>query len=67
MGLDVRGRNEDDEARPEGVRVSSEQGRLVLKTAEFIFAKENKAIFPLLSEPTLILCHEVKGNSGWDT
>lgn len=52
------------------MRVSLEQGRLALETAELISAKENKAFFfffLLLSEPTLILYHEVKGNSGSDT
>lgn len=68
-GPGYQGRNED-EGRSEDVRVSLEQGRLALETAELISAKENKAFFPfflLLSEPTLILYHEVKGNSGSDT
>lgn len=68
MGLDVRGRKEGEEAGSEDVRVSLEQGRPALETAELISAKENKAFFfLLLSEPTLILYHEVKGNSGSDT
>lgn len=70
MGLDVRGRKEGEEAGSEDVRVSLEEGRPALETAELISAKENKAFFSfflLLSEPTLILYHEVKGNSGSDT
>ena len=50
MGLDVRRRKEGEEAGSEDVRVSLEEGRPALETAELISAKENKAFF-LFSPP----------------